>query len=167
MSAIPIERDANTLTGAEYAAASLAERLAFHSRQHAKLVLYYVCLRCGFPVAYGGQTCEACPLIPDSAIETPVTPLRQPPADLIRNAAQMASAWAQTSEGEVRATFATIAARLTEALDAVSEPSPEVIAATETMLRSYEVSVAQATVGEVRDLCAVVLRTALTGAPQQ
>ena len=58
--AIPIERDFDTVTAAEWRAATEAERQAFWNRQRLSGSVSFCCLTCHFPTVHGQSTCEAC-----------------------------------------------------------------------------------------------------------
>jgi len=57
---IPVNRNLNTVTAAEWRAASKDERQEFMRREARKGYVSFVCLTCGFPTAYGQAACEAC-----------------------------------------------------------------------------------------------------------
>ena len=57
-----LEKDLDTVTGAEWNAASKEERAGFIQRHRENGMVAFLCLACGFPVAYGGAPCEACDL---------------------------------------------------------------------------------------------------------
>lgn len=60
MSAIPDERDLNTVTAADWRAATAAEQHDFHDRQQRRGAVSLVCLACGFPIAMGDYHCDVC-----------------------------------------------------------------------------------------------------------
>lgn len=59
VSAIPVDRDHDTVTPAEWRAASLIERQDFDQYWRDKGVAAFCCLSCGFP-AGRVASCEAC-----------------------------------------------------------------------------------------------------------
>jgi len=99
-------------------------------------------------------------------MSTPVTPLRQPPAEDLRNALQIAEAWLSVNlphDPEARAAFASVARLIRAALDKLAEPSPEVIAATQRTLQIWRGLESGQEAEQARDVAAVILRAALTG----
>ena len=57
---IPPDRTLDTVTGAEWRAASLTERTQFLTAWQARHVVSCGCLVCHYPVARGGDPCAAC-----------------------------------------------------------------------------------------------------------
>ena len=60
---IPGDRDLNTVTAQEWVQTSPQGRETFIERQREQGAVAFRCLACGFPLAYGGQSCEACALL--------------------------------------------------------------------------------------------------------
>lgn len=54
------ERTLDTVTGAEWRAASLVERQEFLAWWRQQGYVAFLCLTCSYPVAYGGAPCAAC-----------------------------------------------------------------------------------------------------------
>jgi len=60
---IPSDRNLNTVTAEEWVGTSPRGRDTFIERQRQQGSVAFRCLACGFPLAFGGQTCAACEVL--------------------------------------------------------------------------------------------------------